>query len=182
MKKLIVWIAVLLLGAIVIGVLWYFLLGSKTNPQTTQQSPVTLPSSGSAGLTTTSTATSSLVAGKMSVVTQSGESIVTNDFIHNNVAVADPSNAGNYYLAESSTDGYSIGYRTPAQFFTIALEKEPLGQTRVAAENFLLGTLGISESQLCSLNYYIGTDVHTNSFYAGKNLGFSFCSGATKLP
>lgn len=118
----------------------------------------------------------------MSVPTQTGATIVTNDFVHNTMTLPDPSNAGNYYLTGTSTQGFSIGYRTPAQFFTIALEREPIGQMRIAAENFLLSTLGVSQSQLCSLNYYIGTDVHTNSFYAGRNLGFSFCPGAVPLP
>lgn len=118
----------------------------------------------------------------MSVPTQNGSVLVTNDFIHNNSTVEDPSNAGNYYLTGSSTQGFAIGYRTPSQFFTIALEKEPLSQTRKDAENFLLSVLGISQSDLCSLNYYIGTDIQTNSLFAGKNLGFSFCPGATVLP
>lgn len=179
--KLAGWIVILLLGAIIAGVLWYFLLVPKPTSQTTQQPPVTLPSSGSVTPVTT-TSTPSQTTQKMSVTTQTGDAVITNDFVHNNITLADPSNAGNYYLTGPSTDGYAIGYRTPAQFFTIALEKEPLSQTRTAAENFLLSTLGISQNQLCSLNYYIGTDVHTNSFYAGKNLGFSFCPGATVLP
>jgi len=171
---------ILFLVAVVIGVLWYFLFAQKPNIQDTQQSSVTFPSGGL--VIPMPTTTPSLSVGKMSVATKNGGDVITNDFIHNNSTVADSSNAGNYYLAESSTDGYSIGYRVPAQFFTIALEKEPLGQTRAVAEDFLLLTLGITESQLCNLNYYIGTDVHTNSIYAGKNLGFSFCPGATELP
>jgi hypothetical protein len=178
--KYIGWIVILLLAAIIAGVVWYFLSVPKQAPQAEQQQPpVTLPSSGS--VTQTSSSTSQTPQG-ISITSQSGSPIVTNDFIHNGVTTADPSNAGNYYLTGASTNGYAIGYRTPAEFFTIALEKEPLGQTRVAAESFLLAALGISQSQLCSLNYYVGTDVQTNSFYAGKNLGFSFCPGATVLP
>lgn len=108
--------------------------------------------------------------------------VMTKDFLHNGVTLADPSNEGNYYLTGASTDGYAIGFRTPGEFFTIALQQEPLGETRVAAENFLLSTLGVTQDQLCHLKYYLGTDVHTNSYYAGKNLGFSFCPGATVLP
>lgn len=173
-----------LLGTIVVGILWYFLFTPKAPPShTTQQSPVTLPASGSITPVTTSTGSSTLTTSeKISVATQNGGTVVTNDFIHNGVTLPNPVNADDYYLTGSSTNGYAIGYRTPAQFFTIALEQEPLGQTRAAAENFLLSALGISQSQLCSLNYYVGTDVHTNSFYAGKNLGFSFCPGATVLP
>lgn len=178
-SKLAVWIAFVFLGAIVVGALWYFLFLPKPM-SVTQQPPVTLPSSGSA-MSGSSTQGSQL-GSKMVVATRDGGTVVTNDFIHNNVTLADPSNEGNYYTPGSAENGYSIGYRMPAQFFTIALEREPLGETRIAAENFLLSTLGISKNQLCNLNYYIGTDVHTNSFYAGKNLGFSFCPGAVVLP
>lgn len=111
-----------------------------------------------------------------------GASIVTRDFIHDPVTMPDPSNPGNYYLTGSSTEGFAIGYRLPAQFFTIALEREPLGATRIAAENFLMQSLGVSQQQMCNLQYYIGTDVKTSSLYAGKHLGFSFCPGAIPLP
>lgn len=118
----------------------------------------------------------------MPLAVSSSTTMMAKDFIHNGVTLADPSNEGNYYLTGASTDGYAIGFRTPGEFFTIALQQEPLGQTRLAAENFLLGTLGVTQDQLCHLKYYLGTDVHTNSYYAGKNLGFSFCPGATVLP
>ena len=177
----------LLLGTVIAGVLWYVILVPKAAPQQTSQSTATLPVSGSVTPTPTastnpSLATSPQTLQTMILATQSGTTVVASDFIHNNVTLPDPSNDGNYYLTGSSTSGFAIGYRTPAQFFTIALEQEPIGQTRIAAENFLLSTLGISQNQLCSLNYYVGTDVHTNSLYAGKNLGFSFCPGATVLP
>jgi hypothetical protein len=35
---------------------------------------------------------------------------------------------------------------------------------------------------MCSLNYYLGTDQGVNPYYAGEELGFSFCSGAVDLP
>ena len=179
--KLLGWIGILFLGAIIVGVLWYFLAAPKTTPQTTQQSPVTLPLSGSV-IPLTGSSIPSQTAQKLSKAVQDSGVVVTNDFIRNNATLTDASNVGNYYLTGSSTNGYAIGYRMPAQFFTIALEREPLGETRAAAENFLLLTLGISEEQLCSLNYYVGTDVYTSILYAGKNLGFSFCPGATVLP
>ncbi len=156
----------------------------------TQSVPVGTPNQGSLPTSPTApnqtgTQTSGIAPSSpatITIVMNDGTTVVANDFIHNNVTLADPSNAGNYYLTGPSTDGYAIGYRTPAQFFTIALEQEPLGETRIAAENFLLSALGISKNQLCNLKYYVGTDVHTNSFYAGKSLGFSFCPGAVQLP
>lgn len=177
--KLLGWIALAFLGAIMVGVFWYLFAAPKPVPTTGQQQPVTLPSSGTA--TSTPTPTES---GEQTLVVpiQNGMGVVTKDFIHDPSTMPDPSNAGNYYLTGSSTEGYSIGYRTPAQFFTIILQQEPIGATRIAAENFLLAKLGISKSQMCSLNYYLGTDVHTNSLYAGRSLGFSFCPDAVTLP
>lgn len=179
--KLIGWIVVVLLGAVIVGVLWYFLFAPKPTPQAVQKPPVTLPTSGS--VTPVVTATSSSQSPQtMSIAAQNGGVVVIKDFIHDGVTLADPSNEGNYYLTGASTEGFAIGYRVSGQFFTIALEKEPLGETRIAAEEFLLSALGINKNQLCSLDYYLGTDVYTSSNYAGRNLGFSFCPGATVLP
>lgn len=174
--KLAGWIGIALLGIIASTALWYFLFAQNTTSQVTQQTTVTLPSS------SYSTTSLQQAVPPMTVATQNGSAIAANDFIHNGVTTPDPSNAGNYYLTGSSTNGYAIGYRVTSQFFTIALEQEPLGETRVAAENFLLSALGINKSQACGLNYYVGTDVYVNNLYAGKNLGFSFCPGATALP
>lgn len=178
MKKLTI---ILVLGTIVLGALWYastFPSGQQTS--STASSTTALPMSGNVTQTTTTGQTSARPY--MSVMTQNGP-IPTNDFIHNGVTIPDPSNADNYYLTGTTTSsGYTIKYDAASGFFTIALEQEPLAQTRAAAEVSLLSALGVTQAQLCSLNYYVGTDVHTNSFYAGKNLSFSFCPGAVVLP
>lgn len=173
------WIAIAFFGIIIVSVLWYSLFLPKATPQTTPLLGVTLPGS---GLVPVATSTTPDPTNQIPVTIQNGKTISSINFIHNGVTLADSSNEGNYLLTGSVTNGFSIGYRAPADFFTIALEKEPLGEMRIAAENYLLSALGVSKSQLCSLRYYIGTDVHTNSFYAGKNLGFSFCPGAVALP
>lgn len=151
---------------------------TATNPPSIPTSTVNSNGVWSPPVTTspTSTSTETMVTG------ENGAVIATRDFIHDASTLPDPSNKGNYYLTGTSTNGFAIGYRLPAQFFTIALEQEPIGATRVAAENFLMQSLGVTEKQLCDLKYYVGTDVHTNSQYAGKQLGFSFCPGAVTLP
>jgi hypothetical protein len=83
--------------------------------------------------------------------------------------------------AATSTD-YNIGYDGVAKSFTIALLKEPLGNSRKEAEQFLMTTLGITQQQMCSLNYYVGTTYFVNESYDSSNLGFSFCPGAVALP
>jgi len=49
-------------------------------------------------------------------------------------------------------------------------------------EQFMLKTLGISQQQLCALNYSVGVTRYVNEQYTAKNLGFSFCPGAVVLP
>jgi len=46
----------------------------------------------------------------------------------------------------------------------------------------LLQQLGISEQDACRLRYSVSVPFSVNPLYSGKNLGFSFCPGATPLP
>jgi hypothetical protein len=70
--------------------------------------------------------------------------------------------------------GLNVVYDSKEQFFTITLFTEPLGAARARAEKFLLAALGITSTQACALNYYVGTMESVSTFYAGENLGFSF--------
>lgn len=124
-----------------------------------------------------------------------GSQVETLDFIDNGITAADPANPGNYFLAGGSgycdengcasgaeSDEFIITYLSEENAFSIALLKEPLRGARVSAERFLRGQLGITDAQMCSLNYYLSTDSYVNSQFSGLNLGFSFCPGATPLP
>ncbi len=132
----------------------------------------------------------------MTITVQGGGTVSTNDFIHNGVTIVDKANTDRYLLAGNlgyclsdpqkcqagtATD-FSAYYNSVPQSFTIELEKEPIGQARLDAEQFLSAALGLSEQQMCSLNYYVGVTIYVNSQFTGKNLGFSFCPGATALP
>ncbi len=178
--------------AVVVAILVFFLNPTKPSSSTTQN-PVTLPSSGNAIVQVTGTLGSVTT---MTVRASGTGSIATNDFIHNGTTIPDTANKGRYLLAgdleycvtnpadckAGSTTDYNIIYDNTSQSFTIALLTEPIGRTRLAAEQFLLQTLGITQEQMCKLNYYVGTTYLINSFYSSKNLGFSFCPDATKLP
>jgi hypothetical protein len=125
-----------------------------------------------------------------------GTKIVTQDFVHNGTTFQDPSNAGTYYVAGSSgvcnPDGscphagtatnYTIQYYANDGSFNIALADEPLGEVRKAAEQNLMKSLGITQEQMCYLNYSVITSTYVSQKYGGINLGFSFCPGATQLP
>ncbi len=133
---------------------------------------------------------------RVSVPGNNGIPIEVKDFSQNGESVADAVNPGSYVLAGSvgycledgtcphgaDTDAFSIAYEGSSQSFNIALLKEPLGETREDAEDFLRDRLGISDAQLCSLNYYLGVPYFVNERFSGENLKFSFCTDATTLP
>ncbi len=199
--KLIIWILGILFGTILIGVVWYTMFVPKAAPQQAARPSTTLPTSGSITPTPTpstnpSLATSSPAAQTMTLALRNGTSVVASDFIHNGVTISDTANEGRYLLAgnlgycvsnpqkcqaASSTD-FNIYYNSARQSFTIALTKEPLGQSRLDMEQFMLSTLGLTQPQMCGLEYYVCTTFDVNALYSTKNLGFSFCPGATVLP
>lgn len=83
----------------------------------------------------------------------------------------------------TSTDNpaYLIAFYAPDQSFLVTLFAEPLAETRRAAEADLLARLDISNDDACRLKYSVITPQWVNTFYAGKNLGFSFCPGSPAL-
>ena len=76
---------------------------------------------------------------------------------------------------------YLVTYVAADQSFNIVLLKEPLSASRFAVEEELLKKLNITKRQACFLRYTLGTTRWVSEFYSGKNLGFSFCPGATPL-
>ncbi len=199
LKHILAWTGIVVAVAVVFGFVWVYLL-SPAPRQTTGPLPTgTLPVSNSipaqsGSFTGTTSATS---AAQTITIAERGQAPVTvPDFIHNGVTLADSANPGRYLLAgdlgycpvgggpcgTASTTDFNIFYDSTGQYFLIALTQEPIGAARLAAQQFLLQTLGITEAQACALTYYLGTTVDVNPVYAGKNLGFSFCPGATVLP
>ena len=194
--KIIIWTVGILLGAVIVAALWYVLSASRSEPKISQ-SPVTLPIGGTVNPATVSSTTLSGMEQKtMALMAQDGGAVVARDFIHNDVTIPDAANVGRYLLAgnlgyclsesqlcqAASTSDFNVYYNSDQQSFTIALTREPIGQARLAMEQFMLTTLGITQQQLCSLNYLVGVSTHVSPNYTGKNLGFSFCPGATVLP
>lgn len=187
MKKILIWILVLIVALVLVALMsfsFYFFQAKKPAATT----PVGFP------LATTTAGTTQQT--QMTIMNQDGSALTTNDFIHNGTTIEDPANPGNYYLAGSSgycyPDGtcpmagtsklYNIIYDSTAKSFIIGLLDEPLSTARMQAEQYLMQTLGITQAQMCSLHYYIGTTTYVNPKYGGDNLGFSFCPGATVLP
>ena len=195
-KSLSLWIGGILLGTVIIAGVWYAFFVPKSVPPT-QQPVTTLPASGSITQVTppASFATSSSGVVMMQLATQDGTT-TTRDFIHDGVTIPDKTNTGGYLLAgnlgyclsdpqrcqAAPATNFSVYYNSAGQSFIITLTEEPIGKSRLAAEQFMMTTLGLNQQQMCDLNYLVGVTSHVNDQYAGKNLGFSFCPSATKLP
>jgi hypothetical protein len=133
------------------------------------------------------------VAQKTTIATTTNATTPTKDFLKDPATVKDPINPGYYYLGYHVNEGvpdptatntppYIIEYISATQYFNIALLQEPIGTVRKEAEQFLMADLGISQKQMCQLNYMVSVPDNVNSQYSGINLGFSFCPGATELP
>jgi len=128
-----------------------------------------------------------------SQATTSVGTVQTDTVIQDPATVKDPINPGYYYLGYHTSVGasdptatnnppYIITYISATEYFNIALLQEPIGPVRLEAEQYLMAHLGISQSQMCQLDYMVSVPVRVNSQFAGSNLGFSFCPGATVLP
>lgn len=192
--KLIGWIVIIFLVILTISGIWYVFSVPKIIPQNNVQPTTRLPVGDT--ITPISSSTAPHPSQTMTLATQNGSTIVTNDFIHNGVTIPDKVNEGHYLLAgnlgycisnpqecqAAPTDNFTVYYNTISQSFTIELTKEPIGKSRLDMEQFMITALGIPAQQMCSLNYLISVTRYVNSQYTGKNLGFSFCPGAMVLP
>lgn len=113
------------------------------------------------------------------------ESTVT-DFRTDGITIRDPNNPGMYIISggDMPTETgapYSIIYFEKDQQFNITLFKEPIAETRIAAEQELMRRAGLSEDTMCRMKYWLAVPYSYNEFYGGRNLGFSFCPGAVAI-
>jgi hypothetical protein len=167
MKKLLFSIGAFVVLVVIGSVVWYVITPPQATP--TDSGAPTLPIVGNIPAVSTTE----------SVVTTTGEPITTKSFIQD--ARPDPVNEGHYQL-EPVGAPYLITYISGTQFFNIELIKEPLSESRVAAEQFLQATLGLSQAEMCKLQYQLSTPNSVSTFFGGKDLYFSFCLGAEVLP
>lgn len=179
----------LTIGTVIIAVLIivfaYLFSGSSTQAPNIPSGEVTLPTAES--IPASEQIDASPGSGTV-LATADGGAVATKDFLADPTTVEDPINTGNYYLGynevstTTSNPPYTIEYIRATQFFNISLWREPLGETRSEAEQYLLTRLGVTQESLCRLNYMVSAPWWVNTFYGGKSLGFSFCPGAVVLP
>jgi len=182
--------AVIIVGLFMLA---FWLVGSNGKTATTNSSSgqnVGLPVAGPAGQSATTTITQGTT---ILVAIVGGGTMQVSDFINNSATVKDPINSDYYYLGYHMYEGvpdstvtdnppYIIEYISSTQYFNIALLQEPIGTAREEAQQYLMTRLGVAQNQMCQLNYMVSVPWRVNAQYTGRNLGFSFCPGATVLP
>lgn len=91
---------------------------------------------------------------------------------------------GAYFLGslnESGEEPFTMSYFAPDQSFAIALLKQPLMDTRVAAEKALQERLGVTEQEMCELSIRVGVPYVIIPTIANVDLGVSYCEGSIEL-
>ena len=158
MKKLLIILGIVVLLLVVVGAFMVFNKSNSSPNQNTNntQFPVSQNNGSGNGNTQTNTAGVQL----LHINTSNGNPIITKNFEIASSTIKDPSGDVYYYIAgglnENTTHApYQIFYDSQHQYFGITLYKEPLGVNRKLAENELMQALGISQSQMCGLNYDI---------------------------
>ena len=125
---------------------------------------------------------------QLAIKIKTGETKMVSNFLKDPQAHPDPKNPGYFELGNTFPQSefeplpaYIITYIVETQYFNIILLKEPLVDSRTEAETYLKSALGISVSDMCSLDYtvYVGPGVNEN--YSSKDLRFSFCPGSISL-
>lgn len=191
-------VAVLLL-AITVSVLWIVFKPNPSDTTVPAGPTVTLPVGGSVtsgGSNTTPVASTTAPRQTRVVADARGIALETRDFLKDETVRPDRSTPGRYLLAGNlgtcigdqaacqagAVVPFNIFFNEVSQVFSIGIADEPIGDNRRLAEQTLEKLLGLGQPEMCRLKYYIGTSEQVNKAFGGRNLGFSYCPGATVLP
>lgn len=193
-KLLIVSIGIIIFAGLIALAFWLTNSKSQIPATDSPNGQNTLPVANSVGNTTAVDTSTNFTSGTiLSLPAVDGGTIQVNNFINDPTTAKDPINQGYYYLGYHVNEGipdptatdnppYIIEYISATQYFNVALLQEPIGPVREEAQQYLMAHLGIGQDQMCRLNYMVSVPDRVNSQFSGKNLGFSFCPGATVLP
>jgi len=194
-NKILIGLIIAIFGAGLIGLIIFVMFLGGQRGQTGQDqnnTPTnTLPGSnpttvGTNDGTGSNTTNSPQDGATISIGTSDGGSIQVANPKKDPTLKEDSTNPGYYYFkasgnTASTTGSYVIEYIDKTQFFNVILEEEPIGQAREQAQAYLAQHLGISQSQLCSLNYMVTVPYSVNQDFASTDLRFSVCADATPL-
>ncbi len=170
-----------LLGLLICIALAAYLIFSRSLPATTPTQSTT--GTNPFGFSTTPNAP----AGERIALTLEDGSTVS---VSNFTASGQPewaSESNGYQVVGDDEGLYLVTYLPADEFgaqaqFLVSILAEPLSEVRTQAENALRNRLDVSNEELCALDIQVWTDSDVNASYAGRDLGLSFCPGATALP
>lgn len=191
-------VAITLIALLALGGAYFayqMLSSSGTQGQNGTDVPLGTGNTGTGGTVNVPSQTSSSTAAGVPTKLLSspdGGSVAVKDFLKDPATVKDPLNKDHYFVGPHPKEGiddttatdnpeYVIEYVDADQSFTISLMQEPLAQTRLDMEKFLMAKLGIGQSDICHLNYLVSVPARVNTYYAGYSLGFSFCADSIAL-
>jgi len=186
-KNITIIIGLLLLAG---SAFWIFVV-NKSNPTPTNDVGTGFPDSGTSTIQNQGDTMPPNTGNQPLILnTSSGATLSVHNFLNDSDTVADPQNKGYFHLGEhfpldgtspSTYPRFTIMYIAQTQYFNISLTSEPIRQARIDAEQYLLTHLGVSEEQLCQIDYMVSVPYFVNQFYTSQDLRFSFCPGSISL-
>lgn len=128
-----------------------------------------------------------IVTGETLEIPLGREQVAVRNFLRDTDVAKDTVNLGFYYLGTTDLSRlheqvFSIQYIAQTGHFTISLLREPLGSTRLQAEDVLAARLGLPKEQLCGLRYTVAVPGYVREEAAGVDYRFSSCADAVPLP
>lgn len=93
-----------------------------------------------------------------------------------------PERAGNDLYQVAAGADFQILYFPNDSFFLVSLTAEPLSQARTNAEAALVSALRLTADEVCALAVSVQTSADVNEYYAGSDLGLTFCPNYIALP
>ncbi len=120
----------------------------------------------------------------ISLTPAQSDKVIVGNFLQRPDVTEDRHNSMYYFLGntfDSTTAPYVVTFDAVGRYFTVALLQSPFGESRRAAEQYLLGVLDISEAEMCTLSYAVSVPGYVSESASGEDYRFSFCSDAKQL-
>lgn len=173
-------LSILSLGIVLLAV-WLYLVFFRVQTVSDQAPDVTNNIFGTPADSVPVVSSTGPVVATLQLSLRDGTKVEVLDFTTKNQPTTSSAING-FQVAGSNTGEYQILYYPQNSGMLISLFTEPLGAVRLDAERELISVLGLSSQQLCLLTVDVRTTEKVSSVFGGRNLGLSFCPGATPLP
>jgi hypothetical protein len=162
---------IIILVVIVAGAVAFILFRNGVSPS--GNGNVQTPAGGEGALVLNPVDTSSFPKGDTIVLGTPHGSVTVNNFYKLAQGQEDAA------LLIKQTNDYFMSYNMADSSFWIFVTAAPVDAAEKAAENDLLGILGVSGTQACYLNISWGISPSVDQSRTGKSYPLSFCTGAS---